>query len=263
MKKVLMALIVVGFMAVPLFADIDVNSVAITAPSGFTTLVYQVSGSMKGWEFKNAGATIGEEDDVKVNAYVVVDVNSLTLQTAPQVDTSDVNDPNFLNNTTMIVLGSTANIKKAYAIVRNDQFDQDEDNNSVVLDLATVDQPIFASTDKSKEFVVDASFSASGDLFDLFAATSMFSKLSNVTLSKTVKLNLPKSLKACGEFETFDATSGFEEDDLTGNLSVVLNTSYTKNVFTFSVFKAQSFVQADLISKGYQLVPIGDMINAQ
>jgi hypothetical protein len=261
MKKVLMALAVVGFMGGALFADIDVNNVPINAQLGFTTLVYKVSGSMKGWEFKNAAATLAEEDSVKVNAYVVVEVNSLTLQTAAQADTSD--DANGLNNTTMIILGSTANIKKAYAVVRNDQFDEDEDNNSVTLDLATAEQPIFTSTDKSKEVLVDAFFEASGDLFDVFTTQSMFGKLSNVTLSKNIKLNLPKSLKAGGELETFDATSGFEEDDLPGSLTVALNTSYTKNVFTFSVFKAQAFVQSDLVSKGYTLVPINALITSE
>jgi hypothetical protein len=263
MKKVLMALVVAGFMAGPVFADIDVNT---PLASGMTTLVYQVSGSMKGWEFLTADANFAFADKVKLKSYVVFGVDDLTLETIEQADPSE--DPNaaFLNNTALIVLGSTANIKKALAVVRNSDF---SDANTVVMDLATGEQPVFTKVKGSHTSItitstkmVDATFFAFGDLFDVFTATSMFGKLSNVSLPDK-KIMLPKSLRAAGELETFDPDSFFEEDDLPGTLKFKLNTSYTKKVDTFTVGAATLFIVADLVDKGYAVVGINDIILAE
>jgi hypothetical protein len=258
MKKVLMALVVAGLIAGPLFAADDVN----TVPGGFTTLVYSVSGSLKGWEFTSAAATSASQNKMTVKAYAVVEVNDATLVTPTQV--SDVNDPNKLNNTTIILLGSTSSFKKAFAILRNGgSGGEGDDANVVTLDLATATQPIFTDSAKSKQQMVDAFFEASSPaLFDFFTATSMFAKLTNVTLDKNVKINLPKSFSAPGELETFNVPSGFPEDDLTGSIKLQLNTSYTKTVDTFSVLRAADFVRNDLIGKGYTQVSVSDLLSS-
>ncbi|HEY5141554.1 MAG TPA: hypothetical protein VIJ25_19890, partial [Methylococcales bacterium] len=168
-----------------------------------------------------------------------------------------------------IALGSTATYKKAFAIIQN-QVDSDDGEGHVAMDLATMDQPIFnvLKTSKSsitvtKNKMVDASFDVSTDFLDFYTAVSMFGTLSSVTLDKDENIDLPKSLSACGELETWDIAKDFQEDDVTGDIKLSLDNNYTKNVDDLSVFAAVAVIKADLIKKGYHEVSVNDLINAE
>jgi hypothetical protein len=237
MKKVLMVLIVV----------------AMYANSFGAVLVYRVSDSMSGYTVGPSwGPSFAQQFRGSINGYVVVDVNTTTLNT---ITTSDVNDAN--NNPAFIA------IKKRSFVA----FDGNTPKAQTEFDLTKSGKPYqqkFAIRTKSgkatKKVIVVPQFyfvynASSPKLSVEFYQTQgvLVDQLDTVDIGLPAKAVIPRSIKGQAFYNVVTDFGGSQSS--IGNVSFMLDKSFTKTANTgaipMTVSETIDFIEQDLVKHGY------------
>ena len=229
---------------------------ALCAPSYGSVLVYKVTTSINPLvSFSDENETSGDVVKVKLDTFVVFDVNDNSLDVNIPADIADANDPNITSlspdRPTAIVTGRINNKKIQMTLGGSDP------NSNVFIDraLGLFDSIApFTNTTKKKELntQVFIEISDSDTTFDMF--TEMFGKNTSADIGRgqTEKLLLAKSLKGNADIvEGAQLINGF------GTAKATLDSKYTKLGNTApgkSVSQVVAQIQADLTNKKFEVV---------
>lgn len=222
-----------------------VVAVVAIGTSQAAVLVYKVTASCDAvFEFTDANYNHANVSQVKVEAYVVLDVNLASyLVTRP----NEEGDP---NNPTVVIFTNINKSKKTTTLGGEDP------NSSVWVGNQTEDEDTispFTVLGKKNTTASVLWFEIYDDASQLYVEFwSLYGKNSLTDVGLAAKASLPKSLKGFGDFYTESSLIWGD-----GTVTAKLDSKYTTNANNGGLTVAQTVAQirADLIKKKYVPAP--------